>query len=663
MLNIGGILVVLTTIKSQRCNLSGTITALACTSLVSFLFFSTILATPPRVSTNYTSDYRIIGNSQVTMTIKARKFTPEVMLSAPRRSAGLPNDNQILYTESTYSFAEHKKSSEVRLYSRKSSESILVTEKAAEPVWLGNQVLLLVSGDDGATDVVIGDPSDFLKTSYVAGTIDGSASSPRIQKLGHGEYIIAFAAKAAKDGSLYNPKKAPKKHSTGRIYDSNYVRHWDTYVTAERNSIWYANLTKGASESSSKYRLGKINNALKGTGLESPVPPFGGLDCFDISKYGLAFVAKDPKLDPSTHTKQNIYYFPWNQASSQMIAPTAPGIWGATSNPKFAHNGKTLAFLGMERDGYESDKNQVFVIEDVTKSQDVLCMFRETNENGLYDTASSKGTWDRSPIGIFWSQDDREIYLPAENLGNTAIYAAKIPTLPAQSDPEPRLLRSAEHIKSITVLKNGKLFVSADSMTDNSFWYILDPSDDYSADIVTVLSASKHGEKFGLSKSQVSEIWWEGAKQPVHAWVIKPSNFDESRTYPLAYLIHGGPQGAWTNAWSTRWNPALFAEQGYVVVCPNPTGSTGYGQDFTDAIQNQWGGLPYEDLVWGFKYIRDHLYYVDTDNPVALGASYGGYMVNWIQGHEFGRQFKALVTHDGKLTPSHIVLPPIQNAT
>jgi dipeptidyl aminopeptidase/acylaminoacyl peptidase len=129
--------------------------------------------------------------------------------------------------------------------------------------------------------------------------------------------------------------------------------------------------------------------------------------------------------------------------------------------------------------------------------------------------------------------------------------------------------------------------------------------------------------------------------------MMKPSFFKADHTCPLAYLIHGGPQGAWNDQWSTRWNPAVFAEQGYVVICPNPTGSTGYGQGFTDAIRNQWGGLPYEDLVKGFEYIESELDFVDTSRSVALGASYGGYMMNWFQGHDLGRKFKALVCHDG----------------
>ena len=130
--------------------------------------------------------------------------------------------------------------------------------------------------------------------------------------------------------------------------------------------------------------------------------------------------------------------------------------------------------------------------------------------------------------------------------------------------------------------------------------------------------------------------------------MVKPSFFKPGKKYPLAYLIHGGPQGAWNDQWSTRWNPAVFAEQGYIVITPNPTGSTGYGQEFTDAIRENWGGAPYEDLVRGFEYIESELgHFVDTTRAVALGASYGGYMMNWIQGHDLGRKFKALVCHDG----------------
>jgi dipeptidyl aminopeptidase/acylaminoacyl peptidase len=177
------------------------------------------------------------------------------------------------------------------------------------------------------------------------------------------------------------------------------------------------------------------------------------------------------------------------------------------------------------------------------------------------------------------------------------------------------------------VLETGKLFISGANFIDNSVYFTLDPTSALGAPEI-ISSNSKLGSAFGLSEKQIDEIWFKGAQRDIHAWVLKPSNFSPNEKYPLAYVIHGGPQSAWTNGWSTRWNPAVFAEQGYVVICPNPTGSTGYGQELTDGIQRQWGGLPYEDLVHGFEYIESELHYVDTKRAVALGASYGGSVVS-----------------------------------
>jgi dipeptidyl aminopeptidase/acylaminoacyl peptidase len=176
----------------------------------------------------------------------------------------------------------------------------------------------------------------------------------------------------------------------------------------------------------------------------------------------------------------------------------------------------------------------------------------------------------------------------------------------------------------INALDHGALFVSSNSLIDNSLWYTVDPSGDEEAVMETISSNSANGNKFGLSSSQISDFWFVGQLQDIHALVVKPSNFKETEKYPLAFLIHGGPEGSWTNSWSSRWNPAVFAEQGYVVVLPNPTGSTGYGQTLTDSIQNEWGGLPYDDLVRCFEFIEQKLDYVDTDRAVGLGASYGG---------------------------------------
>jgi dipeptidyl aminopeptidase/acylaminoacyl peptidase len=488
--------------------------------------------------------------------------------------------------------------------------------------------------------------------------------------LGDGEFGLAVSGKAKPNGEAFNPKKAEKPHSSGKLYKSGFVRHWDHFTDQNRNAIWLGKLIQ---KRVGAFELGKLRNALKGTHLECPIEPFGGKDHFDISKHGLVFTSKDPGLNPATHTKTNIYVCAsenfWDNAHSEDIPKiekvSIEGFEGASTSPVWSNSGKMIAFLSMKTDGYESDKNQPFIIHDYTKPSQLTTIF--ASEDG-------KGKWDRSPQSIAWSPDDWHMYFLAEEHGRGSLFRAGPPTSKDSDSPLPSLLVKGGTISAASVLKNGDIFLTSASLVENSLYSLVPisshkgveytytlPSHDLPYDsepqklTTKYISSNTHsGSMFGLSRDQIDEVHWPGAAPDtsVHAWVVKPSDFSSSKTYPLAYLIHGGPQGAWTDNWSTRWNPAVFAEQGYVVVCPNPTGSTSYGQDFVDAIQGQWGGLPYEDLVLGFDWIEKNMKCVDTDRAVALGASYGGYMMNWCQGHPLGRKFRALVTHDGVFSMS-----------
>jgi dipeptidyl aminopeptidase/acylaminoacyl peptidase len=416
-----------------------------------------------------------------------------------------------------------------------------------------------------------------------------------------------------------------------------FVRHWDQYITQNRNSIWLAKLSKGDDD---KLELSELKNALKGTGLESPIEPFGGVDHFDISASGLVFTAKDPDLDPALHTKTNIYlitsesfWYHTDQAAKEPTKVEIYGFEGASTSPVFSPNGKSVAFLSMKKDGYESDKNHVFYVPDIRRPSWVVHVFASEDGKG----------WDRSPSSITFSPDGKStLYFVAEEHGRGCLFASEFIKGPGLS--EPKMIIKGGAISNVQPLKNGDLFISSTSLIDSSLYSLLPiatqgdgqiyslPDDTTTANSTTttkyISSQTKNGAMFGLTRQQIDEVHWPGASEDtsIHAWVIKPSNFSPTEKYPLAYLIHGGPQGAWEDSWSTRWNPAVFAEQGYIVIAPNPTGSTGYGQAFTDAIQGQWGGLPYEDLVKGFEWIKDNLDYVDTDRAVALGGSYGGYM-------------------------------------
>lgn len=241
-------------------------------------------------------------------------------------------------------------------------------------------------------------------------------------------------------------------------------------------------------------------------------------------------------------------------------------------------------------------------------------------------------------------QDDLELFVAAEMHGRVKLW--ELPSSPSDAKQLPVAIYEDGCVANAKLLGEGpRLFLTARSLIDSAGYSVLDPS---TKSMLRISTCSKDGKSFGLSRSQCVELWYPGsAGYDNHALVVRPSDFDASKKYPLAFLIHGGPQAAWLDDWSTRWNPAIFAEQGYVAVCPNPTGSTGYGQRHTDAIRCNWGGSPYEDLVKCFEYLENKVDYIDTTHAVALGASYGGYMINWIQGHELGRKFKALVCHDG----------------
>ncbi|KAG9236498.1 dipeptidyl-peptidase-like protein V precursor [Amylocarpus encephaloides] len=579
------------------------------------------------------------------MTVGARRFTPEVLLSAPRRSAATPSPDgtAALFTVTAYSFQTQKKTSEIRVLDIKTGRTKLLVNDAAasEPTWLGfdSCVAWLKGAEKGTTElysVSLDFPDD---KPQLLKTFPGSVSNLKVAAIDSDTIAVAVTGLATPNGKLYNSEMAEKPKSTGRVYSKLFVRQWDAYITENKSSIFYTTVSK--SPGIKKLSATPLHNALAGqaVSLESPVPPFGGSGDFDISKNGLAFVAKDPKLDPANHTKTDLYYIPLRTFTETRSPPpliiNAGNLKGYSASPVFSPNAKSVAFTRMKSDQYESDKPRLLLLPDITDL---------SNVQEFYETKDGEGKWDLRPESIAWSKDGEELYVTAEENGRGKLF--KLPASPRLANDLPEALTDDGTVSDFKVLPNNELFLSSTSLVDNSIYSILDPKNPKKKVIVS--SNSKGGKTFGLSQGQVDEFWYQGAEDySVHAWVVKPSFFKKGEKYPLAYLIHGGPQGAWNESWSTRWNPAVFAEQGYVVVTPNPTGSTGYGMAFQNGIRDHWGGRPYLDLVKGFEYIEQNLPYVDTSRAVALGASYGGYMVNWIQGHPLGRKFQALVTHDG----------------
>ena len=490
--------------------------------------------------------------------------------------------------------------------------------------------------------------ADKIGHSYIAGLVKASISDIKLKVIDENRVAVAIVCQATPNGLIYSKEETPKRQSSAMIYDSVMVRHWDTYVTQNKNAIFHGVLQRGKphiTESKGRFHLGNLTNLLKGSRLESPIPPFGGADNYDLGSNGVGFVARDPDLPAAFNTKSNFYHISIEYTSSGIVYKKplkieVRDLEGASTSPALEPGGKRAAYLQMKQNGYESDKNRIILVSDVTKADSAVELIQSKNE---------MEAWDRSPNSVIWSDDGETLFLTAEDEGRSKLFKLELPTNSGDVDSRPFQMSHLGSLSDVRPLgaQSSRLLLSSNSLIDNSIYSVLDFEASTEAKVIN--TNSRNGTSFGLSQAQISEIWFEGATKgtKVHAWVLRPSDFNHEKAYPLAYLVHGGPQGSWEDSWSTRWNPAVFAEQGYVVVTPNPTGSTGYGQAFTDAIRNEWGGLPYQDLAKGFEYIKANLKYVDTSRSVALGASYGGYMMAWLEGHDLGKEFKALVCHDG----------------
>lgn len=471
--------------------------------------------------------------------------------------------------------------------------------------------------------------------SKLVANLDAPYQGLKVANSSTGDLNFLVYNLAYPNGTAYNPETAVAARSTARFYSDNYVRHWDTWLTKERYSVFAGTLSVNSSYGLAGVGLRNLLQDVNYTTTrpESPVQPFGGNTDFDISPDGqhVAILSKAPELNKANYTASYLYIGPFD-GSSVVKAFNGPGSdeyeaghKGASGQPTFSPDSKTLAYIKQDEDYYESDRWQLYTV-------DIESDYSVSN----YKALSSH--FDRWVETIQWAPNGQCIYTTAEDYARTRIF--KFP-LDAPEDYVPKNLTWNSTVSGFSVLPDETLLVSATALWSNRDFYTT--KGDGEQNILFTAAT-----ELGLSSDTVEEFFYTGSQGgQLHSLIVKPTGYSKNKTYPLAYIIHGGPQGSNGNVWSTRWNFQVWADQGYVVVAPNPTGSTGFGQKLIDDIQGRWGSWPYQDIVLGWNYVKENLSYVDTENGIEAGASYGGYMTNWIQGHELGRKFKALVTHDG----------------
>ena len=398
-----------------------------------------------------------------------------------------------------------------------------------------------------------------------------------------------------------------------QVFDQLLFRHWDAWDDGKRNHVFVWEIGGGAPR-----------DLLAGSDADAPPKPFGGAEELALSPDGrnVAFTARARTAEAAWTTDLNVFLAPAD-GSSPPRNLTADNK-AQDSNPSFSPDGRSLAWLAMARPGYESDRQRIALLD---LSDRTGAMRRVLTE-----------AWDRSPSEIAWSKDGRTIYATADDLGQHALFA-----LDAQTGGVRTLVEKGTS-SGPAELAGGRLLFGLDTL-DGPLELHSVPAAGGAPTRITHVNDERIAATQRGSFEQFTFTGAHGDK--VYAYAGKPAGFVEGQKYPVAFLIHGGPQGSFGNHFHYRWNPQAYAGAGYATVFVDFHASTGYGQAFVDAVNHDWGGAPYEDLMKGLDAALSKYPWMDGSRCAALGASFGGYMINWIAGQT--DRFRCLVAHDGNI--------------
>ncbi len=404
--------------------------------------------------------------------------------------------------------------------------------------------------------------------------------------------------------------KIEKAKTTGRLYERIFVRHWDAWKDGRRSHLFVMPAAGGDAV-----------DVMGDMDADTPSKPFGGPEeiTFTPDGKGIIFSARDVGAEEPWSTDFDLYLAPVDGSESPKCLTEKNKAWD--TNPVFSPDGKILAYLAMAKPGYESDRLRI-----------VLRRWPGGAERVLTES------WDRSPSSVCFSADGKTIYATATNLGQRSLFAVDVRGGTVETVLKEGSIRSP-------AVAGSRIVYGMDTLSCPVEFYSVKPDGSDVRRITTINSEKIAAARMG-DYEQFTFAGWND--ETVYCYVVKPVDFDARKKYPVAFLIHGGPQGSFGNSFHYRWNPQAYAGAGYASVMVDFHGSTGYGQAFCDSIRGDWGGKPLEDLQKGLAAALERYAWMDGNRVGALGASFGGFMINWIAGN-WPDRFRCMVNHDGNL--------------
>jgi dipeptidyl aminopeptidase/acylaminoacyl peptidase len=539
---------------------------------------------------------------------------------------------------------------------------IISDQDADRPRWAPDgKRFAFVSSKESGSQIWIADFDDATGTvtgkhrlTNIATEADGELWSPDGKNILFKSDVYPECDGTPQAEAECNAKKVEEKKNSkvkALIFTHLLYRHWNAYKGGKRAHLFVVAAAR-------IYIIKECPGAISPTGAciypnaprdltpgdyDAPVFSVGGQDDYAFSPDGQEICyASNHDPDPASSTNNDLWIVPITGGQAKDITAENKA---ADNTPLYSPDGNYIAYRAQQRPGYESDRWRLILYD------------RRTGQNT--DLSERFEQW---VDNFIWDRDSRNIYFVSGHKGHSLIYATD--TRPANSDQKyfPKRTLVAGTNDDLAITPDGNtLFFTRMSVASPNEVYAAGTGGEGCPAMTGDVDQGK--ESCSLNKdwavSSVNQAVLTAIKMPplegftftgahneeVEGWLVKPPNFDPHKKYPVKFIIHGGPEVPMGDEWSYRWNFELFAANGYVVIFINFHGSPGYGQKFIDAINGDWGGAPFEDLMKGLDYAEEHYGFIDKDRECALGASYGGWMANWILGHT--NRFKCIVSHDG----------------